>query len=68
MLSSNNCCQRTLVEQLNVDDVVLDALLPIVFCLMLSTLLVLNSANSILLMSGFIVELVVVHVLVANVC
>ena len=69
------CCQRRccrtifvcrfLVEQLAVVNVVFIPLLPIVL-LMLSTMLSLSSANCILLMSGLVVELVVVHILAAN--
>ena len=38
----------------------------LLFCLMLSTMLVLNSANSILLMSGFVVHDVVFHMFDVN--
>ena len=60
-------CQRAFVEQLVGGNVVLDAVLPIV-CLMLSTMLVLNSANSILLMSGPVVRNVVAEVLSISCC
>ena len=64
MLLSNNFCQRTFVEQLVVGNVVFDVFLPVVLLdLMLSTMLVLNSANFIILMSGFVVEIVVAEML-----
>ena len=75
ILLCRGCCQRRCCGTIFVSELLLNNSLSTMLCLMLScllfclmsrTMLSLNSSKAILLMSGLVVEPVVVHILVAN--